>query len=206
LSSNSSAKKLSAALDRYKKITSLAQDSTFWILKIIDARKFPLTELQGVLDIFKSVLVSYFDSKKSHLKPEFIGLVFKRRPWIGHNLFGFLLEKCGSAKAQFRQVEALDLIQVILKSLIKMKDDEMLKNHIPRLRNLVAQLAMNMPEKPARRADVRKFCNKVFHILTSCKMGSIFLENLKPDARAVLESQFRDTFLALTKIEENKEA
>lgn len=207
---NASTKKQSAAWTRHKMITSLAQDSTYWILKVIDARKYPIAELQRVLDIFKSILVSYFDSKKSHLKTEFLREVFRRRPWIGHHLLGFLLEKCGSTKAQFRQVEALDLIHEVLKSLATNNTDEaghnsrkILKSHLPQLRQLVTQLALNMPDKQARRADVRKFCNKVFHILTSCKMASSFLKDLEPDAHAALESQFHDTFLALGK-KENK--
>ncbi|KAI8027184.1 hypothetical protein LOK49_LG02G03174 [Camellia lanceoleosa] len=39
-------KKQSASWNRHKTIASLAQNSTFWILKIIDSRKFPESELQ----------------------------------------------------------------------------------------------------------------------------------------------------------------
>ncbi|KAF2312267.1 hypothetical protein GH714_029619 [Hevea brasiliensis] len=118
-----SKKKQSASWKRHKMIISLAQNSTYWILKIIDARKFSDSELQRVFDILKG-LVGYFDSKKSQIKSEFLKEIFRRRPWIGHHLFGFLLEKCGSAKSEFRRVDALDLVMEILKSMVSSGTDE----------------------------------------------------------------------------------
>ncbi|KAL2254491.1 UNVERIFIED_CONTAM: Myb-binding protein 1A-like protein [Sesamum indicum] len=205
--SNPSKKKQSASWNRHKMINSLAQSSTFWILKIIDARNFSESELQKVCDIFQNALVAYFDSKKSQMKCEFLKEIFKRRPWIGQHLFGFLLEKCGSAKSQFRQVEALELVTEILKSHISSTTDEsaedaqkvMLKNHLPKLCDLVKHLVINMPEKQTRRADVRKFCGKVFQILTTYNLTSGFLKTLEPDGRAACESQLGDIFLALKK-------
>ncbi|EXB50646.1 Myb-binding protein 1A [Morus notabilis] len=76
-------KKQQASWNRQKMIASLAENSTFWILKIIDARKFPESELQVVFDIFRGVLGEYFDSKKSQIKSEFLKEIFRRRPWIG---------------------------------------------------------------------------------------------------------------------------
>ncbi|KAL3538735.1 hypothetical protein ACH5RR_002101 [Cinchona calisaya] len=206
LGSGTSSKKHSASWNRHKMITSLAQNSTFWILKVMDAKNLSVSELQRVFDIFKSTLGSYFDSKKSQMKSEFLKEIFRRRPWIGHNLFGFLLEKCGSAKSQFRRVEALDLITEVLKSLTVNADDgsqhssvKILKSHLPQLYDLVKELVTNMPEKQSRRADVRKFCGKVFQILTSLKLSVPFLKALEPDARAACESQLGETFLAFEK-------
>ncbi|GER55585.1 DNA polymerase V family [Striga asiatica] len=108
--SNLSKKKQSASWNRHRMINSLAQNSTYWILKLIDSRNFSEPELQKVCSIFQNALVAYFDSKKSQMKCEFLKEIFRRRPWIGRHLFGFLLEKCSCAKSKFRQVEALDLI------------------------------------------------------------------------------------------------
>ncbi|KAL8554862.1 hypothetical protein ACS0TY_002875 [Phlomoides rotata] len=205
--SNPSKKKQSASLNRYKMMNSLAQSSTFWILKIIDARNFSESELQGVCDILQSVLVDYFDSKKSQMKCEFLKEIFRRRPWLGHRLFGFLLEKCVCAKSQFRQVEALDLVTEILKSHNSPGTDEsaskkMLKSHIPKLSNLIKHLVTNMPEKQSRRADVRKFCGKVFQILTAFHLTCSFLKALDPDGHTACESQLGETFLSLKKHED----
>lgn len=205
--SNPSKKKQSASWNRHRMINSLAQSSTFWILKIIDARNFSESELQRVCDILQNVLVAYFDSKKSQMKCEFLKEIFRRRPWIGRHLFGFLLEKCGSAKSQFRQVEALDLVTEILKSDISFASEgsaaneskKMLKSHLPKLCHLIKHLVTNMPEKQSRRADVRKFCGKVFQILTTFHLTSSFLKALEPDGHTACESQLGEIFLALKK-------
>ncbi|CAI9781808.1 unnamed protein product [Fraxinus pennsylvanica] len=206
--SNPSKKKQSASWNRYKMISSLAQSSTFWILKIVDARNFSYSELQRIFDIFEAALVAYFDSKKSQMKSDFLKEIFKRRPWIGHHFFGFLLERCGSAKSQFRQVEALDLVTEILKSFLSSHADEsgknalkMLKSHLPKICHLIKQLVTNMPEKQSRRADVRKFCTKIFQILTAHNLIASFLKALEPDGHAGCESQLGETFLALKKQE-----
>ncbi|XP_019239743.1 PREDICTED: uncharacterized protein LOC109219727 [Nicotiana attenuata] len=73
--SNLSKEKQSVALNRYKMINSLSQSSTFWILKIIDAKKLPEPELQEVFGIFEGVLEDYF-SKRSQLTSEFLEEVF----------------------------------------------------------------------------------------------------------------------------------
>lgn len=204
--SSTSSKKHSASWNRHKMVTALAQNSTFWILKVVDARNFSVSELQRVFDIFKGMLVSYFDSKKCQIKSEFLKEIFRRRPWIGHNLFSFLLEKCGSAKSQFRQVEALDMIAEVLKSLTINADDssqqslvKIMKSNLPQLCHLIKELVTNMPEKQSRRADVRKFCSKVFQILTSLNLTMSFLKALEPDARGACESQLGDAFLAFVK-------
>uniref|UniRef100_A0A5B6YU56 Putative DNA polymerase V n=1 Tax=Davidia involucrata TaxID=16924 RepID=A0A5B6YU56_DAVIN len=208
-STNPSKKKQSASWKRHKMITNLAQNSTFWILKIIDARNFPESELQRVFDIFESVLVAYFDSKKSQMKSEFLKEIFKRRPWIGHHLFKFLLEKCASSKSEFRRVEALELVIEIFKSLISVSTDEsgqvaskkILKSHLPKVCHLIEELVTNMPEKQSRRAEVRKFCGRVFQSLTSLNLTTSFLKALESDAHAACESQLGEMFLALKKLE-----
>ncbi|KAK9283879.1 hypothetical protein L1049_012134 [Liquidambar formosana] len=207
--SNPSKKKQSASWNRHKMIASLAQNSSFWILKIIDAKNLPVSDLQRVFDIFQDLLVGYFGSKKSQLKSEFLKEIFRRRPWIGHHLFGFLLEKCGCAKSEFRRIEALDLVMEILKSLVSSSANDsgrdaskkILKSHLRRLRHLIKELVTNMPEKQSRRAEVRKFCGRVFQIVSTHNLNKSFLKDLDPDTQAVCESQLGELFVALKKLE-----
>lgn len=213
--SNPSKKKQPASWDRHRKINSLAQSSTHWILKIIDARNFSEAELQSVYDILQNVLKDYFDSKKSQMKSEFLMEIFKRQPRIGEHLFSFLVEKCSSSKSQFRQVEALDLVAEVLKchSCATKKASQkgnsscatdkaskkFLKIHITKLSQLVKHLVSNMPDKQARRAGVRKFCGTVFQIITSFKLGSSFVEALETDGCSACESQLGEVFQTLKK-------
>ena len=207
-SENPSKKKQSASRNRHKMIGSLAQNSIFWILKIIDARKFPESELREFFDIFKRVLVGYLDNKKIQIKSNFLKEIFRRRPWIGHHLLGFLLEKCGSAESEFRRVEALDLVIEILKSSLFLNTDgngqeaskKMLKSHLPKFCLLIKVLVTKMPEKQARRAHVRKFCGKVFQIISTSNLTKSFLEDLPPDAHVACETQLGESFLALKKL------
>ncbi|KAL3843805.1 hypothetical protein ACJIZ3_001208 [Penstemon smallii] len=162
--SSPSKKKQSASWNRHKMITSLAQSSAFWILKVIDARNFSDSELQRVCEIFKNVL--------------------------------------------FRQVEALDLVTELLRPLLSSNANanesgsdasKMLKSQLPKLCHLIKHLVANMPEKQSRRAEVRKFCGKVFQILTTFKLTSIFLKALEPGGHTACESQLGDIFLVLKK-------
>ncbi|XP_043711962.1 rDNA transcriptional regulator pol5-like [Telopea speciosissima] len=201
---NPSKKKQSASLARHKMIVSLAKNSTFWILKIFHAQDPSESELQKVLDIFQHVLLGYFDSKKSQLKSDFVKEVFRRQPWIGNQLFGFLLEKCGNAKSEFRRVEGLDLIEEVLKSSVSgienkgekyMSSRKFLKAHMVSLCDLLEKLLMKMPEKQSRRAGVRRFCGQVLHSVLKLHLKKSFIGSLTPDAYAACESQLGDTFL-----------
>ncbi|KAF8404757.1 hypothetical protein HHK36_009646 [Tetracentron sinense] len=207
--SNPSKKQQSASLARRKMVASLAQNSTFWILKIIHAKDFPESQVQKVLDIFQRVLVGYFDSKKSQLKSEFVKEVFRRQQWIGRQLFGFLLEKCGIARSEFRRVEALDLVDEIMKSLVSVRADvgdqdtsrKFLKTHLPTLSDLIKKLLTKMPDKQSRRAQVRRFCGRVFQAVSTLNLTKSFLKALTPDARVACESQLGELFLALKKLD-----
>ncbi|KAL1564585.1 DNA-directed DNA polymerase [Salvia divinorum] len=136
------------------------------------------------------------------MKCEFLKEIFRRGPWIGEQLFGFLLEKCSCAKSQFRQVEALDLVTEVLKSHGSASDkasEKFLKSHISKISHLIKHLVTNMPEKQARRAAVRKFCGKVFQMLTTFKFSSSFVDTLEEDGCAACQSQLGDIFVALKK-------
>ncbi|GAB4850061.1 hypothetical protein Ancab_029360 [Ancistrocladus abbreviatus] len=197
-------KKQSSLWNRYKMINRLAQESTYWILKVIDGRKFSEPELHRIFEIFQDAISAYFDSKKSQLKSEFLKEIFKRRPWLGYHLFGFLLRRCSETKSEFRRLEALELLLEIMKSLLSGSDlaasETILKSHLAEFCRLIKELVMHMPEKQSRRADVRKFCNKVFQIVSTHNMAKLFLKTLEPDAHAACESQLGEPFLALKKV------
>lgn len=199
--------KKSAALNRYKMVSSFAQNSSFWILKIVDSRNFAESELQRIVQIFQKILVDYFDSKKSQVKAAFLKEIFKRRPWIGHAVFGFILERCGSAKSDFRRVEALELVMEILKSLAtesgegKNSSKKIVKSNLDKISHAMKELVTNMPSKQARRAEVRKFCVKVFEILSKHNLTKYLLKTLTPEAQAALETQLGEKFLCLKKLE-----
>ncbi|CAH9079745.1 unnamed protein product [Cuscuta europaea] len=203
--SNLSKKKQSISWNRHKMINSLAQNSTFWVLKIIDSRSFSKDKLRTTYEIIKGVLGDYFDRKKSQMKSDFLKEIFKRRPWVGHYLFDFLLERCSGAKLAFRQVEGLELVLEILKSFVPTAESgrdsvkKTMESLVPKLCHLVKVLVTNMPDKQSRRADVRKFCSKVFGILSSLDLTGLFLKGLDPDSHTACESQLGDAFLALKK-------
>ncbi|KAJ4843122.1 hypothetical protein Tsubulata_002909 [Turnera subulata] len=205
--SNSLKKKESASWKRHTMITSLGQNSTFWILKIIDSKKFSEAELQRVFDIFKDVLTRYFQTRNSQIKSGFIKEILRRRQWIGHHLFGFLLEKCGTGKIEFRRVKALDLVTEILKSMVASGTDEsnhntskkILKSHITSLSHLVKDLVTNLPEKQSKRAEVRKFCGKVFQTLSSHDLTKSFLKGLDAETQDTLESKLGQVFVNFKK-------
>ncbi|KAJ0045211.1 hypothetical protein Pint_04008 [Pistacia integerrima] len=172
---NPSKKKRSASWNRYKMIVSLAQNSTFWILKIIDARKFSESELQKVYDIFRTVLAGYCDMQNQ----DFV----KLRHWI--------------------------LVMEILKSVVPLSSDEAsrdaskkaLKSRLRNLSRLIKELATHMPEKQSRKSEVRKFCSKIFQMVSSLNLTKSFLKDLTPDTLAAYESELGDTFLNLKKVE-----
>lgn len=200
---NSLSKKQSASLNRQKMIGSLAQDSTFWILKIIDGRNFEQSDLQQVYEIFRDVLMGYFDGKKSQIKPEFLKEIFRRRPRIGRHLIGLIIDKCAHTKSEFRRVEALDLIFEILRLSDGSSHDELkkiLKSHLSNLCRLIEVLVTNKPEKQSRRAEVRKFCGKIFSFVSVTDLAKSFLKSLEPKVHEMCESQFGDQFINLKKL------
>ncbi|KAI4342306.1 hypothetical protein MLD38_026946 [Melastoma candidum] len=176
-------------------IVSLAQKSTHWLLKILEGRKLEESKLERVQEIFRGVMAGYFDSKKSQIKPEFLKEILKRRPWIGRRLLGFMLEKCGMTKSEFRRVEALDIISEILKQLDERQLESSIKDNLTQLTHLIVELAKNTPKKQARRADTRKFCGRILSILSSLNLRKPFLKGMSPEAASACESQLGDVFL-----------
>lgn len=194
----------SASRSRYKTVSSFAQTSTFWLLKVIHSRDLSKSELESVANDFQNVLVDYFGNKKSRLKAGFIKEVIRRHSWLGLLLFGFLLEKCGTAKSEFRQIEALDVIDCIIKTCIptgkgeKDQDDssraKFLKKNLPAICELMEKLLTKMPEKQSRRAEVRRFCTRILNTVSMLNLNKAFLKVLKPDARVLCEHQLGEAF------------
>ncbi|CAN1286869.1 Myb-binding protein 1A [Linum perenne] len=207
-----SKKKQASAQKRHKMIASLSQDSAFWILKIIDASKFSGEELESVFGSLKNMLTGFFDSKKCPIKSGFVKELFKRRPWIGQHLFEFLLDKCCSSKLEFRRVEALDLVLEVLKSMVPAGSDESgrkagkkaLRSRLQKLSELVKELVTNMPEKQSRHADVRKFCGKVFQIISVNELAKSFLKLIDKDAQTSCELRLGHVFLNFKNGEQQK--
>ncbi|CAL5183268.1 unnamed protein product [Lathyrus oleraceus] len=193
--------------EQQKTISSFPQTSTFWLLKIVDSGNFAESELQGIIQIFQKTLVDYFDSKKSQIKAGFLKEIFRRRPWIGHAVFGFILERCGSAKSDFRRVKALDLVMEIMKSLATESGEgpnaskKIVKNNLDKVSHVMKELVTNMPSKPARKTEVNRFCVKVFEILSKHNLTKYLLKSLAPDTQASLEAQLGDKFVCLKKLE-----
>ncbi|KAI3931159.1 hypothetical protein MKX01_029349 [Papaver californicum] len=192
-----SKKKQEASAARHKMVTSLAQQATFWLLKIIHAGHYPESKLEKVVKLFQHVFVEYLDTKKSGLKPNFIKEVFQRQTWLGHKLFQFILEKCGSAKSEFRQTQALEVFVVILKSLVSKKENgeyesaltEVLISQMPSLADLIWKLvATNMPKKQSWRAQVRRSCAKIFKVFSMLNLMKEFLKALSKEVTDASES------------------
>ncbi|KAJ8465662.1 hypothetical protein OPV22_028214 [Ensete ventricosum] len=179
----------SASRSRYKTVSTFAQTSTFWLLKVIHSRDFSKSELESVANKFQNILVDYFSNKKSRLKAGFVKEVIRRHSWLGLLLFGFLLEKCGTAKSEFRQIEALDVIDCIIKTCIptgkgeKDQDDsskaKFLKKNLPGICELMEKLLTKMPEKQSRRAEVRRFCTRILNTVSMLNLNKAFLKMVK---------------------------
>ncbi|KAI3913610.1 hypothetical protein MKW92_038254 [Papaver armeniacum] len=190
-----STKKQEASLARHKMVTSLSQQATFWLLKIIHAGNYSKSELEKVVELFQHVFVEYLDSKKSGLKPDFVKEVFQRHTWLGHKLFKFILEKCVGAKSEFRQTQALEVFAVILKSLVSKKNGEYesplaedLIAQMPLLAELIWKLITNMPKKQSWRAQVRRSCAKIFKVISMLNAIKEFLKALSKEATDASES------------------
>ncbi|KAL5999305.1 hypothetical protein ACLOJK_040756 [Asimina triloba] len=199
----------SASRARHKLVAALAQNSIFWMLKILNARNFPADNLQRTMEIFQNVLVDLLNNKKCRLKSGFMREVFRRYPWVGRQLFTFLLEKVGIAKSEYRQVEALDMVIAVLRSCLAKKGDaeadkasatKFCKANLSSLCDLIQQLLSKQLKKQSRRAEVRRFCSRTLDVIISLKLAKPFVESLKPDAYAACESQLGDIFLPFKKL------
>ncbi|ERN18095.1 myb-binding protein 1A-like protein [Amborella trichopoda] len=189
----------SASRSKQEPVTSLSQNATFWLLKIVRAN-FTETQLQRTIEIFQTSLEDFFTNKKSRFKSGFFKEVFRREPWLVRMLFGFLLEKCRNTKSEFRRVEALSLVDDMLKLWVSGKAEVILselsffKGHLSSVCDLIQQLLSKPPEKASRRSEVRQFCIGALKVVSKLKLNKSFIKALKPDAYAACESHFGDVF------------
>lgn len=122
---------------------------------------------------------------------------------IARKMFGFLVEKSVNPKVDFRRVKALGLVSEGLRSLVSVSKEtreeskKRMKSHMGKLSCLVKELVENVPEKQVRRAKVRKFCGRVFKIVSSLRLTKSFLKGLGPDGQRGCETALGDLFLNL---------
>ncbi|KAI0488592.1 hypothetical protein KFK09_028430 [Dendrobium nobile] len=187
-----------ASRSRVKDISSLAQASAFWLLKIVNSRNFSEVELSRIVQIFESLLVDYFNNRNCRLKSGFIKEIIRRHHWLGLKLFGFLLGKCTNAKSEFRRIEAVDMVDCIIKSVIPSskvvgdkeaisKSSKLLKAHLPALCELIFQLLNNLPGKQSRRAEVRRFCTRSLQAVSMLNLKKSFRKAMKPECFSLCE-------------------
>lgn len=185
-----------------KNVTTIAQNSTFWLLKMLHVRNLPDLDLQKVIELFKQALVDYFDCKKSRLKMQFIKEAFRRHAWVGKQVFGFLLKKCENAKWEYRRVEALHLIDTIIKSHVTESSSEsrkFIRVAMPMLGDLIGALLTKLPEKHSRRKEVQKFCLRTLQNISALSMSSSFVKGLKPEAYEACQCHLGDAFYKFQK-------
>jgi DNA polymerase phi len=122
--------------------------------------------------------VDYFNNKKSRLKLGFAKEVIRRYPWVGTPLPGLLVEKCSLAKAEFRQIETLDLLDFIMKSNKKdtSSSSKLDKKHLKVICALIGGLQTSLPQKQSRRADLRGFCTRVLNVMSGLNLNKNLLK------------------------------
>jgi hypothetical protein len=140
------------------------------ILEIISSKDCSEEEIASVVDKFRSMLTDYFNNKKSRLKLGFVKEVVQRNPWIGRELFGFVLQEIGGAQAEYRRTQTLELLDCILKSWVGyVAGAYALVEYLAQLCGLIQEVLSNIPENELRRKEVRKFTR------VSCKLCQGFI-------------------------------
>lgn len=182
---------------RYNTVASVAQNATFWILKIINSKHCSEQELARVVDLFRSILSDY-DRKKSRLKLGFVKQVAKRNPWIGQKLFGFVLQRAENTKAQYRRNQLLELAEFILKSWAD-GTSEMFLNHLSQLCGLIQAALSAVAENKSRRKEVRNFCTGILQTVLKLGLKDQFQKALSPETYSLCEAKLGAAFTAFKK-------
>jgi len=186
-----------ASRSRYNTVASVAQNATFWILKIINSMNCSEQELASVVDKFRSILNDY-DRKKSRLKLGFVKEVAKRNPWIGQELFGFVLQRTENTKAQYRRNQMLELVDYILKSWAG-DASEVFLNHLAQLCGLIQEALSAVPENKSRRKEVRNFCTGILQTVLKLDLKEQFQNALSPEAYSLCEAKLGAAFTTFKK-------
>uniref|UniRef100_A0A0E0CF55 DNA polymerase V n=1 Tax=Oryza meridionalis TaxID=40149 RepID=A0A0E0CF55_9ORYZ len=190
-----------ASRSRYTTVASVAQNAAFWLLKIINSKSHSKQELASVVEKFQYILTDYFNNKKSRLKLGFVKEAVRRNPWVGEELFGFVLQKIGCTKAEYRRVQTLELVDCILKSWAG--DDssasKVLKKHLSQLCELIQEVLTKIPENKSRRQEVRRFCTRVLQTVTKLNLKDRFQKKLNPETLSLCEAQLGAAFVRFQK-------
>lgn len=186
-----------ASRSRYSAVASVAQNATFWILKIINLLNCSEEQQASVVDKFRTILNDY-DRKKSRLKLGFVKEVVRRNPRIGQELFGFALHKVENASAEYRRNQLLELVDCILKSWVG-DASEVLMNHLAQLCALIQEVLSNMPENKSRRKEVRNFCIGILQTVTKLNLKEQFQNALSPETHSLCEAQLGTAFAPFKK-------
>ncbi|OEL18924.1 hypothetical protein BAE44_0020058 [Dichanthelium oligosanthes] len=181
-----------ASRSRYSTVASVAQNATFWILKIINSMNCSEEQLASVVDKFRSILNDY-DRKKSRLKLGFVKEVVRRNPWIGQELFGFVLQKAEDAIAEYRRNQILELVDCILKSWVG-DASEVLMNYLAQLCELIQEVLSKLPENKSRRKEVRNFCTGILQTVTKLNLKEQFQNTLSPETYSLCQAQLGAAF------------
>ncbi|KAF8749914.1 hypothetical protein HU200_012516 [Digitaria exilis] len=186
-----------ASRSRYSAIASVAQNATFWILKIINSMNCSEEQLASVVDKFRSSLNDY-DRKKSRLKLGFVKEVVRRNPWIGQELFGFVLQKVENTSAEYRRNQLLELVDCILKSWVG-DASEVLMNHLAQLCELIQEILSNIPKNKSRRKEVRNFCIGILQTVMKLNLKEQFQNALNPETHSLCQAQLGTAFAPFKK-------
>ncbi|KAF8677092.1 hypothetical protein HU200_046555 [Digitaria exilis] len=186
-----------ASRSRYSAIASVAHNATFWILKIINSMNCSEEQLASVVDKFRSSLNDY-DRKKSRLKLGFVKEVVRRNPWIGQELFGFVLQKIESTSAEYRRNQLLELVDCILKSWVG-DASEVLMNHLAQLCELIQEILSNIPKNKSRRKEVRNFCVGILQTVMKLNLKEQFQNALNPETHSLCQTQLGTAFAPFKK-------
>ncbi|KAG8058062.1 hypothetical protein GUJ93_ZPchr0002g25819 [Zizania palustris] len=191
-----------ASRSRYSTVASAAQNATFWLLKIINSKSHSKQQLSSVVDKFHYILIDYFNNKKSRLKLGFVKEVVRRNPWVGQELFGFVLQKISCTKAEYRKVQTLELVDCIFKSWVGdvSSATKVLKKHLSQLCELMQDILTKITEnKSRRRQEVRRFCTRVLQTVTKLDLKERFQKTLKPETYSLCEAQLGAAFVPFQK-------
>lgn len=186
-----------ASRSRYSAVASVAQNATFWILKIINLMNCSEEQLASVVDKFRSSLNDY-DRKKSRLKLGFVKEVVRRNPWIGQELFGFVLQKVENTSAEYRRNQLLELVDCILKSWVG-DASEVLMNHLAQLCELIQEILSNIPKNKSRRKEVRNFCVGILQTVMKLNLKEQFQNALSPETHTLCQAQLGTAFAPFKK-------
>ncbi|XP_062224134.1 uncharacterized protein LOC133922706 [Phragmites australis] len=185
-----------ASRSRFNTIASVAQNATFWILKIINSKNCSREQLASVVDKFHNILIDYFNKKKSRLKLGFVKEVVRRNTWIGQGLFGFVLQEIGSTTAEYRRIQTLELVDCILKSWVGdvRNASEVLMEHLAQLCDLIQEILSKIPENKLRRKEVRRFCTQILQTVAKLNLKEKFQSTLKPETYSLCQAQLGAAF------------